>query len=100
MFIADYVLMGYGTGAIMAVPGQDVRDWEFAAKFDLPMVRTVQPTPGHPEDQAFTGDGVAINSANAEISLDGMHVAEAKAAIIDWLQDKGFGERHDHLQAA
>ena len=93
VFIADYVLMGYGTGAIMAVPGQDVRDWEFAAKFDLPVVRTVQPTPGHPEDQAFTGDGVAINSANAEISLDGMHVAEAKATMIDWLQDKGFGEQ-------
>jgi leucyl-tRNA synthetase len=93
VFIADYVLMGYGTGAIMAVPGQDVRDWEFAAKFDLPVLRTVQPTPGHPEDQAFTGDGVAINSANDEISLDGMHVAEAKATMIDWLQDKGFGER-------
>jgi leucyl-tRNA synthetase len=93
VFIADYVLMGYGTGAIMAVPGQDVRDWEFAANFDLPVVRTVQPTPGHPEDQAFTGDGVAINSANAEISLDGMHVAEAKATMIDWLQDKGFGEQ-------
>ena len=48
VFIADYVLMGYGTGAIMAVPGQDVRDWEFAAKFDLPVVRTVQPTRGPP----------------------------------------------------
>jgi leucyl-tRNA synthetase len=93
VFIADYVLMGYGTGAIMAVPGQDVRDWEFAAKFDLPVLRTVQPTPGHPEDEAFTGDGVAINSSNDEISLDGMHVAEAKAAMIDWLQGKGLGER-------
>ena len=93
VFVADYVLMGYGTGAIMAVPGQDERDWEFAAKFDLPVVRTVQPPPGHPEDQAYTGDGAAINSANAEIFLDGLHVAEAKATMIDWLQDKGFGEQ-------
>ena len=53
-------------------------------------VRTVQPTPGHSEDEAFTGDGPAINSANDEISLDGMHVAEAKATIIDWLQEQGF----------
>jgi leucyl-tRNA synthetase len=92
VFMADYVLMGYGTGAIMAVPGQDVRDYEFATKFDLPIIRTVRPTHGHPEDEAFVGDGPAINSANDEISLNGLGVAQAKAKIIEWLQDKGVGE--------
>ncbi|MDQ1538439.1 MAG: leucyl-tRNA synthetase [Actinomycetota bacterium] len=92
VFIADYVLMGYGTGAIMAVPGQDVRDYEFATKFDLPIIRTVEPPEGHPVDQAFVGDGVAINSANDEISLNGLRVAEAKARTIEWLNEKGLGE--------
>ncbi|SDO77572.1 leucyl-tRNA synthetase [Pedococcus dokdonensis] len=92
VFIADYVLMGYGTGAIMAVPGQDTRDWEFAEQFALPIIRTVQPPEGHPDDEPFTGEGPAINSANDEISLDGMGVADAKAAIIDWLVSKGSGQ--------
>jgi leucyl-tRNA synthetase len=92
VFIADYVLMGYGTGAIMAVPGQDHRDWEFAEQFELPIVRTVQPTEDHPDDAPFTGEGPAINSANDDISLDGLGVAEAKARIIEWLADKGFGQ--------
>ena len=91
VFIADYVLMGYGTGAIMAVPGQDTRDHEFATAFGLPIIRTVQPSEGHPEDEAYTGDGPAINSANTEISLDGLGVAEAKSVMIQWLADKGFG---------
>ncbi len=91
VFIADYVLMGYGTGAIMAVPAQDERDWDFAEAFDLPIIRTVQPPADHDLDTAFTGDGPAINSANDEISLNGLGVADAKARIIDWLQDKGFG---------
>jgi leucyl-tRNA synthetase len=92
IFIADYVLAGYGTGAIMAVPGQDARDWEFAEHFGLPIVRTVQPSEGHPDDQPFTGEGPAINSANAEVSLDGLGVAEAKAAIIEWLASRGAGQ--------
>ncbi|MCR6489534.1 leucine--tRNA ligase [Amycolatopsis sp. OK19-0408] len=86
IFVADYVLMGYGTGAIMAVPGQDVRDWEFAEKFGLDIVRTVQPSDGF-DGKAFTGDGPAINSG----FLDGMDVAEAKKTIIDWLAEKGAG---------
>ena len=90
VFVADYVLMGYGTGAIMAVPGQDERDWEFAERFDLPIVRTVAP-PADFDGEAFTGDGPAVNSANDEISLDGMGVVEAKAAIIEWLESKGTG---------
>ncbi|MEO5834914.1 MAG: leucine--tRNA ligase [Nakamurella sp.] len=91
VFIADYVLMGYGTGAIMAVPGQDSRDWEFATAFGLPIVRTVQPTDGHPDDEAFTGNGPAINSANDAIDLNGMDVAAAKAAMIEYLTASGTG---------
>jgi leucyl-tRNA synthetase len=91
VFIADYVLMGYGTGAIMAVPGQDQRDWDYALAYDLPIVRTVQPTADHPEDQAFVGEGPAINSANDEVSLDGLGVADAKARIIEYLESQGIG---------
>ncbi|MGI5398980.1 leucine--tRNA ligase [Streptomyces sp. CA-135486] len=91
VFVADYVLMGYGTGAIMAVPGQDERDWEFAEAFELPIIRTVQPPEGW-EGEAFTGQGPAINSANDEISLNGLGVAEAKAKITEWLTARGIGE--------
>nr|MBA2391003.1 leucine--tRNA ligase [Geodermatophilaceae bacterium] len=91
VFIADYVLMGYGTGAIMAVPGQDQRDWDFAEAFDLPIVRTVAPPEGF-AGEAFIGDGPAINSANDTLSLDGMRIAEAKPAMIGWLEEQGYGE--------
>ena len=87
IWIADYVLMTYGTGAIMAVPGQDERDWEFAEKFSLPIIRTVQPTKDF-EGKAFTGDGSAINSD----FLDGLYVDEAKKKIIEWLEEKKLGE--------
>jgi leucyl-tRNA synthetase len=91
VYASDYVLADYGTGAIMAVPGQDQRDWEFARTFDLSIVRTVRP----PEDfdgEAFTGNGPAINSSNAEISLDGLDVDEAKRRITDWLVQRGLGQ--------
>ncbi|MFT4216413.1 MAG: leucine--tRNA ligase [Micropruina sp.] len=91
IFIADYVLMGYGTGAIMAVPAEDERDWDFAKAYDLPIVRTVQPSEGHDENTAFTGDGPTINSANDEISLNGLNMADAKRTMIDWLTAKGYG---------
>ncbi|WP_372595652.1 class I tRNA ligase family protein, partial [Actinotalea sp.] len=90
VFTADYVLMGYGTGAIMAVPAQDERDWDFAQAYELPHVRTVAPPEGF-DGGAWTGEGVAINSANEEISLDGLGVTEAKSAIIAWLEAKGMG---------
>jgi leucyl-tRNA synthetase len=90
VFVADYVLMGYGTGAIMAVPGQDERDWEFAERFGLPIVRTVQP-PDDFDGEAYVGEGPAINSANGEVSLDGLGIAAAKAAIIAWLEQHGHG---------
>jgi leucyl-tRNA synthetase len=90
VFIADYVLMGYGTGAVMAVPGQDQRDWDFAERFGLPIIRTVDPPSGW-EGGAFTGEGPAINSATDQVSLDGLPVEEAKAKIIEWLQGNGSG---------
>ena len=91
IFIADYVLTGYGTGAIMAVPGQDERDWEFAEVFQLPVVRTVQPPDGF-DGKAFTGSGPAINSANPDVDLNGMEVAEAKTEIIRYLERTGRGQ--------
>jgi leucyl-tRNA synthetase len=91
VYASDYVLADYGTGAIMAVPGQDQRDWEFARTFDLPIVRTVQP-PDDFDGEAFTGNGPAINSSNDEVSLDGLDVGEAKRRITDWLVEKGLGQ--------
>jgi len=93
IFIADYVLAGYGTGAIMAVPGQDERDWEFAEIFDLPIVRTVQP-PDDFDGNAYLGEGPATNSGSriSGISLDGLGVADAKAKIIEWLESTGAGQ--------
>ena len=86
IWVADYVLASYGTGAIMAVPGQDERDWEFAERFDLPIVRTVQP-PEDFEGDAYTGEGPAINSG----WLDGLEIAQAKAKTIEWLEREGRG---------
>ncbi|HEX6871767.1 MAG TPA: leucine--tRNA ligase [Micromonosporaceae bacterium] len=92
VFIADYVLAGYGTGAIMAVPGQDTRDWEFAEVFDLPIVRTVQPEPGF-DGKAYLGDGPAINSTAPDgFSLDGLPMAAAKEKIIEWLEEHQVGQ--------
>lgn len=88
IWIADYVLVSYGTGAIMAVPGQDERDWEFAEKFDLPIVRTVKPEEGF-DGKAYTGEGPAINSD----FLNGMEITEAKATIIKWLEEQGAGTK-------
>jgi len=87
LYLADYVLMGYGTGAIMAVPAEDQRDWDFATIHGLPIVRTVQP----PEDwagQAYTGEGPHINSG----WLDGLEKPDAIAEAIEWLEQQGIGE--------
>ena len=86
IFVSDYVLMGYGTGAIMAVPGQDERDWEFAELFELEIIRTVKP-PEDWEGKAYTGDGPAINSS----FLDGLEIDSAKSKMIDWLVQNGNG---------
>jgi leucyl-tRNA synthetase len=87
LFIADYVLMGYGTGAIMAVPGEDQRDWDFAAQHGLPIIETVKRPEGW-SGQAYPGDGIKINSG----FLDGLPVAEAKRKVVDWLVERGLGE--------
>ncbi len=87
VYLADYVLMTYGTGAIMAVPGEDQRDWDFAVAYGLEIIRTVQP-PDDFEGEAYTGDGPAINSE----WLNGLEMAEAKATAIEWLEKQDLGE--------
>jgi leucyl-tRNA synthetase len=91
IWIADYVLGHYGTGAIMAVPGHDQRDWEFARKYNLPIVEVVQG--GNLEEGAYEGDGPHVNSANDEVSLNGLYNEEAKRVIVEWLERKGLGKR-------
>jgi leucyl-tRNA synthetase len=88
IWIADYVLLGYGTGAIMAVPAHDERDLEFARKFDLPIRQVVQP-PGNEEPIGFVGDGIAINSP----IIDGLPSREAIRKITAWLEDRALGKR-------
>jgi len=87
LFIADYVLMIYGTGAIMAVPGEDQRDWDFAKTHELDIIETVN-RPAEWSGEAFTGDGIKINSG----FLNGLTVAGAKRRAIDWLVERGLGE--------
>jgi len=86
IWIADYVLAGYGTGAIMAVPGHDQRDWEFAKKFDLPIIEVVQG--GDVAKEAYAGDGAHVNSD----LLDGLTNEPAIAAMISWLEANGKGQ--------
>ena len=89
LYIADYVLMGYGTGAIMAVPAEDERDFAFAIVHGLPIIRTTEPEAGLPDDfeGAYVGGGVKVNSG----FLDAMSVEEAKTAAIAWLEEQGLG---------
>lgn len=86
IWISDYVLMTYGTGAIMAVPGEDQRDWDFAKKYDLPIVRTVQP-PDKFDGEAYSDDGPSVNSD----FLNGLKIVDAKEKIIDWLEKNKRG---------
>ncbi|WP_432104888.1 leucine--tRNA ligase [Streptomyces sp. bgisy091] len=98
VFIADYVLMGYGTGAIMAVPAHDARDFAFARAFELPMRCVVEPSddrgldPSAWEDAFASYEAKLVNSSNDAISLDGLGVVEAKARITEWLRERGVGE--------
>ena len=89
IFISDYVLISYGTGAIMAVPAHDTRDWEFAKKFDLPIIEVVKG--GNVEEEAYTdcATGVMVNSG----MLDGLSVDDAKVKIIEWLEEQGRGTK-------
>ena len=96
IWIADYVLAGYGTGAIMAVPGHDQRDFDFARAFDLPIVRVVATSAGladEPLEDASADYGVAVHSSNDRLRLDGLPTSEAKAAMIDWLEAEGLGRK-------
>jgi leucyl-tRNA synthetase len=88
IWIADYVLLGYGTGAIGGVPAHDERDMEFAKKFDLPIVVVVQPTGDQPA-MGFAGEGIAVNSP----IINGLASAEAKRKITAWLEERGLGKR-------
>ena len=124
IWVADYVLMGYGTGAIMAVPGHDDRDFEFARAFDLPIVAVVEPdadwlAKNRPADldglepkalrdayledagrfdSAYCGEGVAVNSRNGPLTLDGLETSEAKAEITTWLDERGLGRGTVHYK--
>jgi leucyl-tRNA synthetase len=93
IWIADYVLASYGTGAIMAVPGHDTRDFEFATKFNLPIVQVVQPADPKTDWRGFVDDGIAVNSAHGDLSLNDLPTAEAKKKITTWLESKGLGKK-------
>jgi leucyl-tRNA synthetase len=92
IWIADYVLATYGTGAIMAVPGHDERDLAFAEKFGLPVVQVVKP-PDASDWRGFVGDGTAVNSSSESLNMDGLSTAEAKRKITIWLESKGLGKK-------
>ncbi len=95
IWVADYVLMGYGTGAIMAVPGHDERDHEFAREFDLPIIEVVSGRDVPIEEAAYTDnvDGVLVNSTGKDgFSIDGLKVPDAIAKITAWLDERGLGE--------
>ena len=103
IWISDYVLISYGTGAIMAVPAHDTRDFAFAQKFGLPIICIMKPSQEDCDaaganmekilagEECWTGDGVLFQSANEELSLDGLHVADSKKAMTEWLTKKGMG---------
>ncbi|MBT3276163.1 MAG: leucine--tRNA ligase [Spirochaetales bacterium] len=90
VWISDYILISYGTGAIMAVPGHDERDFEFARKFNLPIIQVVSKTgEAHVLEEAFAGNGIAVNSGE----FDGLETAVFKERIIRWLEEKGSGKK-------
>ncbi len=93
IWIADYVLASYGTGAIMAVPAHDKRDFEFAKKFNLPVVQVVQPPDPNTDWRGFVDDGTSVNSTGPEISITGLPTPEAKKKITDWLKSKKLGSK-------
>ncbi|MHC4975382.1 MAG: leucine--tRNA ligase [Planctomycetota bacterium] len=91
IFIADYVLMGYGTGAIMAVPAHDERDYEFAQQFELPTPHVYTLEDGTQPEGCFAGDGIACNSSHADCTLDGLKTSDAKREITRWLEEHSKG---------
>jgi leucyl-tRNA synthetase len=91
IWVADYVLLTYGTGAIMAVPGHDERDFDFARRYGLPIVEVV--AGGDISRAAFCGDGISVNSASDRVSLNGCATPESKSLVLDWLERSGSGRR-------
>ncbi len=89
VWVADYVMMGYGTGAIMAVPGHDTRDWEFAKKFNIPIIEVIEGGDIEKEAYTDTADGILINSG----FINGLRVKEAISKMIDYLEEKKIGSR-------
>jgi len=105
IWIADYVLATYGTGAVMSVPGSDTRDFDFAKKFSLPIFPVVDPGPDFAmrdevlsQNLAFEDAGTSINSANNEVSLNGLGIEAAKEKMTQWLTEKGFGKKSIHYK--
>lgn len=116
IWIADYVLVGYGTGAIMAVPSHDERDFDFAKMYGIPVIAVYEPNiEAHPElvkeadpqvikdkvlagEMCWTGEGLCINGSNREFSINGLDAAAAKPAIIKWLESKGYGQASVHYK--
>ena len=94
VWIADYVLTGYGTGAIMAVPGHDSRDYEFAKKYNLEIIEVVKSSSSSDKDEIYTGDGIAINSD----IIEGLSTKEAKQKIISYLEEHKLGKRHTNYK--
>ncbi|NTV09123.1 MAG: leucine--tRNA ligase, partial [Chlorobium limicola] len=93
VWISDFVLISYGTGAIMSVPAHDSRDWEFAKKFDLPIIEVIK-SPHDVNDAVFEGkESVPVNSSNSEITIDGLPFREAFDTMASWLEKKGAGKR-------
>ena len=93
IWVADYVLMSYGHGAIMAVPGHDERDAAFAGKFNLDVRPVVKPSDGSKTEGCLTGDGIVINSSRDDLSLDDCSSEEARKLVIDWIEKKRIGDR-------
>ncbi|ACF45561.1 leucyl-tRNA synthetase [Prosthecochloris aestuarii DSM 271] len=93
VWVSDFVLTSYGTGAIMSVPAHDSRDWEFAKKFGLPIIEVIQ-SPHDVQDEVFEGkESICVNSSNNEISLDGLDFTSAFKRMADWIESSGKGRR-------
>jgi leucyl-tRNA synthetase len=96
IWTADYVLISYGTGAIMAVPAHDTRDFEFAQTFSLPIIRVLQEKDSKDQEElneAFTGNGLLVNSANEELDINGLEKNEAIMKVCEWLENKDYGKK-------
>lgn len=94
IYVANYILMEYGTGAIMGVPAHDQRDYEFAKKYDIPIRQVIKPSEPFDEDKAYDGPGVMINSG----PLSGTKIPEEMEKVVDWLEEKGLGERSEQYK--